>query len=280
MNHLELTFSEKRLFFPDREKKVALDFAEKWDELTKDELLYIIYLNFQEQMPMETKKTLLLKKLTKIKTGLFSMLNAVQIISIYDCLDVFFEEPKLTKNLLQQTTHRQGLTRKKLIGPGDCFGNLTVSEFISAEDHYFEYLTDGYEMSALNMLVATLWREPIKGLTVSSIKYNGDLREAFNSHHVAQRLKIVERMPDLWKVGMLYYYQGCRSLLSDLYEDLFEPGNDDGAQNADAWLEMLGHLPNDKFGTIDEIGPMNLLTVLYFTNLTIAKNKKLSKSVV
>lgn len=273
MHKLDLYYNRKSFFGSEVRKHVHLEPAESWDELTRDQLELIVSLHFNDELSEETKKTLLLQKLCGMDVGLFNALTYIQVISIYDFLDVFFEAPQLTVNLYPVLRKRMGWKRMKLIGPANAFGNLTVSEFIAAEDYYFDYLTEGYKEESLDGLIATLWRDPVPGLDTHSPEYGGDLRVPFNIHQVADRVDMIERLPSIWKMGMLYWYQGCRSLLTQLYDHLFASSGEKGEINSEVWLEMLKCLDNAKFGTIKEIGPMNLLTVFYFSNKIIAHQK-------
>jgi hypothetical protein len=64
---------------------------------------------------------------------------------------------------------------------------------------------------------------------------------------------------------VLLYYLGCRAGLEKAYHHVFD-GDEGNAKDPNPWLTLIGRLPNEKFGTLDQIGTRPLHTVLLFTN--------------
>lgn len=277
----QINYQKKRLFRKPKESVFHFECVENWDEINGKQLEVLTRLILTD-MTVGEQKTILFHSLSNIPKNLFVLFNEYQIMSLYDCVDPFFEDPELTNNLWPSFK----ILGKTYHGPGNMFGRMSVDEFIKAEDYYFDYLEETRKdfpdeeklENLINCLVATLWREKDGNKDRDSSDFNGDWRVSFNQHHIATRAVKLKRLPAYRKLGMLFYYQGCRNALVDLYEGIFdtEKGASESADR-ETWIKMLSHLPNDKFGTIDRIGPMNLLTVLYFCNLFILEAKKAKK---
>jgi len=280
MHKIEVKYLEQRMFRKPVDKTLRIESPETWDELTRIQVESVAKV-ISMDVPLETQKTILFSELSNIPMRVFSMLNEFQILSLYDCVDVFLGEPHLTKNHWPKV--------KGLVGPSDFFGNLIVDEFIEAEDYYFDYMEEARERypdrekmeSLLDLLIATLWREKDKMKDARSHNFTGDWRVPFSSYHVKNRAKKVEKISPAIRQAIFYYYEGSRRAMVDLNDALF--GESDGSKESadkETWIKMLGHLPNDKFGTLEKIGPKNLHTVFYFCNLFIqdAKEQKRSSS--
>lgn len=282
MHSGQIKYETRPRFGRPKEKVLTFECIEDWDELSKEQIEVLTRLILTEMHEYE-KKTILFHSLSTIPKKIFVLLNTIQLVNLCEVVDPFFEEPELTVNLWP--SFRLGCTT--YYGPSNFFGNLTVDEFIESEDYYFDYLEEMREPypddakmeELLNQLVATLWREKDKAKDPNGSDFNGDWRVAFNQHQVKARAKKLAKLPAYRKLGMLFYYQGCRTALVDLHTAIFNSseGNEESADR-ESWIKMIGHLPNDKFGTLDRIGPMNLQTTLYFCNLFILEAKKRKKS--
>lgn len=288
MHQIQILYSTKR----GKQKQLRLQMPEHWNELTPNQLLKVIDISLNITLNMEQKKTMLLQLLANIPMKLFSQLNAFQVISIYDALEVFLNEPKLTINPFPVV--RCGswwkLGAPVLIGPADDFGNLSFEEFIQADDHYFDYcqlikeggkIEQHYAMNAVNRLIATLWRPAQRGIKVRKDFTNnaGDVRVVYDSRESYDRVNDVLHLPDHVRLAMLYYYIGSRQQLEDIYPNAFDHGgvSTNAVPDRESWLKMMGQMPNDKFGTIPEIGPQNMMSVLFFLDHFISENKKVKQ---
>jgi hypothetical protein len=281
MNTLELIYDHKRLFFYKSKKHITLRMPSDWDELTTKQLLAVIEISLHPTLPLAEKKTMLLQKISGVSLRLFSQFTTIQIISIYDVVEVFLAEPQLSRNpypVLKLNKWKLCL-KGSLVGPADNLSNISFDEFLEAEDGYFDYCealkpkyTDSVAVAkALDHIIAALFRPKTKSKTTQG----GDMREAFEAHKVTNRQPMVEHVPQLCKLAILYYYQGSRNMLMEMYPHVFDTSSPEPVEpTRDSWLKMLAKLPNEKFGRISEIGIHNLHTVMYFTNEYIAGMKK------
>jgi hypothetical protein len=234
---------------------------EDWEELTRRQLLLVVSILFRAATPMAAQ-LLLLRTLARLPLPLWSRLTVFQLADHVRHVRFLTEPSRLTKQLLP----RLGPWWARLAGPGDWLAGLSVWEFANAETHLRTW-TSSQDPAALNKLVAVLYRPRrwLWWLRKFSPSYTGDPRQAFNSKTVAVRAGRVGRLPLVQRQAVLFYYLGCRASLENAYPYLFS-GDDANGQDANPWLTLIGKLPNDKFGDIEQIGQRPLHTVLLFTN--------------
>ncbi|WP_151087390.1 hypothetical protein [Hymenobacter baengnokdamensis] len=232
-----------------------------WNELTRVQLLLAASLLFRARNVVATQM-LLLRTLARLPRPLWRALTAFQIASHLRLVRWLTEPSRLTRQLLPQL----GPWWARLAGPGDWLAGVCVWEFANAETHLRTW-TSSQAPADLDKLVAVLYRPRrwFWWLHRFSPSYTGDPRQAFNSKTVAARAARVARVPLVQRQAVLLYYLGCRATLENAYPHLFS-GDEANGQDPNPWLTLIGKLPNDKFGDIEQIGQRPLHTVLLFTN--------------
>lgn len=240
---------------------VRRQLPENWRELTRRQLLAIVPLLFQPigAVPMQVQ---LLCLLLKLPVGLWFGLTDFQIADHLRLVRWLTEPSKLTRQLLPVL----GPWWARLVGPGDWLAGVSVWEFANAEAQLQKWVKAQGEAD-LNRLVAVLYRPRrwFWWLHRLSPSYTGDSRQVFNEKRVAARAERVAKLPLAHRHAVLLYYLGCRAQLEQNYHHVFD-GDEGNAKDPNPWLTLIGRLPNDKFGTLDQIGLRPLHTVLLFTN--------------
>ena len=232
-----------------------------WGELTRRQLLAVVPVLFRTADPVAAQVRLL-RLLLALPYSLWRGLTNFQVASHLYLVRWLTEPSRLTRQLLPVL----GPWYARLAGPGDWLAGVQVWEFANAEAALRKWVASQTETD-LNRLVAVLYR-PRRWLWLLqkfSPSYTGDARQVFNEKRVAARAGRVARLPLVERQAVLLYYLGCRAALENAYPHLFS-GDEGNGKDPNPWLTLIGRLPNDKFGTLDQIGQRPLHTVLLFTN--------------
>lgn len=233
-----------------------------WSELTRRQLLRLVPLLFRPATSEVEVHVLLLHQLLNLPYVLWRGLSNFQIADHLRLVRWLTAPSRLTKQLLPVL----GPCWARLAGPGDSLGGVQVWEFANAETQLRKWV-DTQGEDHLNRLVAVLYRPRrwFWWLRKLSPAYSGDNRQAFNEKSVATRSQRVARLPLAQRQAVLLYYLGCRAALEQSYTHVFD-GDEGNAKDPNPWLTLIGRLPNDKFGRLDQIAQRPLHTVLHFTN--------------
>ncbi|MGI4866114.1 MAG: hypothetical protein ACRYFZ_19475 [Janthinobacterium lividum] len=233
-----------------------------WSELTRRQLLHLVPLLFKPASSEVEVHVLLLHQLLGLPYVLWRGLSHFQIADLLRLVRWLTAPSRLTKQLLPVL----GPWYARLAGPGDWLGGVQVWEFANAETQLRKWVASQAEAD-LNRLVAVLYRPRrwFWWLLKFSPSYTGDARQVFNEKSVARRAQRVARLPLAHRQAVLLYYLGCRAQLEQAYPHLFS-GDEGNGKDPNPWLTLIGRLPNEKFGRLDQISVRPLHTVLHFTN--------------
>lgn len=149
----------------------------------------------------------------------------------------------------------------RLYGPGnfDCFrGN----EFAFADEMYFRYKQG--DISALDKMIAILYRKGKPGYKPDFFDTDGDRREPFNMHTVDLRLKDVESLCTAKKALIAMWYAGCRQEWTESFPHVFPKSLEgESEENSSAgWLNTLRGLSGGKFGDMEKTLRYNMYLIL------------------
>jgi hypothetical protein len=232
----------------------------KWGELTRRQLLEIVPILFRPLTPEGTQ--VLLLQLLRLPRKLWRQLTDFQVADQLRLVRWLTQPSRLTTQLLPTI----GPWYRPLVGPGDWLAGVSVWEFSNAE-HQLRKWTSSQANDDLDALVAVLYRPRrwFNWLRKLSPAYTGDARQVFNSKTVASRARRVAHVSLVQRQAVLVYYLGCRAELELAYPHLFS-GDEANGKDPNPWLTLIGRLPNDKFGDLEQISQRPLHTVLLFTN--------------
>ncbi|WP_187261329.1 hypothetical protein [Pontibacter beigongshangensis] len=248
MHHLTLKYQVKKKL-----QVVHQQVASTWNELTREQLLEIIRIQFSFK-PDHMQKLLLLKTLLQVKWAILHQFTGVQRLGLYPILE-FLEESTLTKQLLPALK----LEDLVLHGPADRFRNITFAEFIYA-DTLFGFFTKTGKEAYLNKLIACLYRPQRLDYNPKSPTYKGDIREDFNEHLIGERAQLVASIPQPDKYAILTWYRGCRKELELIYDKVFTQTNQQKAAEGD-WGDVLLSLSGEKFGHVEQTSQQRVHTI-------------------
>lgn len=290
MSHVECTY---------RGKKTQIDFAEGWNKLSREQLLWIaadwdeirdtlkkypagihywrtrllFMLAGYRKYNMFSRKCRALMSLLPSKkeakrngsTPEFSD-RYYYLTSLLDISNwVWTENVTLTKNLLP--TVKVG--GKTLHGPAyECSG-MVVKEFVFVDTLYAQWLKTRDE-ETLNEFIACLYR-PEGNVDLLSKDYTGDRRSVFNNLATDLWMPAVKKMDRATKIAITLFYQGCRVKWEKRYTHVFDASESSGGGQS-GWFSVLSELPADKFGTFSEREYMPIDTVFMELERMIINN--------
>lgn len=195
-----------------------------WHELTKQQLLAVA-----EILPAADPYT---RKIERLCALLHACAPKQQLVIDWE------DAEQITKFLFEEV----GLTVNKFPkigqwhGPADRLKNLSFAEFISADTACMNYV-ETQEPKHLNKLVAILYRKKRKGLKLDDPEFNGDVREAFNSHTVAFRMEKMRKISQREKLVVLFFFVGCKSHFAKRFPHIFKKGGDGNGNST--WMHAL-----------------------------------------
>ena len=161
----------------------------------------------------------------RLKNRSVVTLTALQVSDLISTLDFLFESNK--KNNIYLVSHRVNNPfpslkhrHKEYYGPDDRLTNLIFNEFMSCENHYFEFLKTKDDIH-LNKLLAVLFRKEMPDFLPHSLDYSGDRREPFNDHLVETNAKRLKAVSPVTKLAIFFFYQGCRNFIISTFTNVF-----------------------------------------------------------
>lgn len=186
-----------------------------------------------------------------------------------------FKENTLTKQLLPEI--------HGFFGPKSNFDNLTLEEYHCCEIFYTEIL-EGLSTSAIDKLIAVLYRKP-KSLFYDHDKDPaGDARKPFNEHEIDYWAKKISKWNPALKDAVLMWYDGCRQHLISLYSSVFTPSTEPSTDQLEV-RGMFGVIrqiaDGNKYGQFEQVKKLNIhIALLEMEQLLkeAAEADKLSKS--
>jgi hypothetical protein len=238
--------------------------AKTLNELTAPQLLSYCDLASQP-MSKSQLKIRLLRSVYRLPLLLQWSMSRVQLAQLTLELDEIMAKGGLTQQkipILKPAT----FWRKELwYAPGDSFTFMAMDEFIVAHAYYTAFLSTR-QNACLDFLVATLYRP-----TDHKDPF-GDRRETFNVDKISHRARLAAALPMAEKMAVLYYFAGCYEELTERYESVFSSGSREEAGGD--WVDLMRHLPNEKFGTLDEIEKMYVHVVFDLMERMMKDHKK------
>lgn len=137
------------------------------------------------------------------------------------------------------------------------FDNITLEEYADAEFCLSEYARTSSELW-LHRFLAVLYRP---GSEKQKLK-TGDARKPYNIHENDMYGRHLSRLSENEKCAILYWYYGCRNVLTEDYSFLFSKENQGKAEQGAGWVDVIHGMAGTKFGNIHETGKTLLKVIL------------------
>jgi len=176
-----------------------------------------------------------------------------------------FEANTLTEQLIPK--HRG------YYGPAKEFENLTIAEFHYCELCYARIVEENDE-SAIDELVACLYRKAKKNYD-KVLNSDGDIREAYNGNEVAHRVKKVKHWPMRVKLAILFFYDGCREAMKNVYDEVFAAGNNESAGGG--MFGVIRGIAGTKYGDFEKVEQLNVHTIFMEIEEILRENEEIKR---
>lgn len=250
---------------------VSLSYPSKWNELNRDQLIYISYL-FLKKPEKDDFKLKAVIKLSSIKilrknpavldktdyyyinvSGLgeilvpsemfFQISHTVDFLikDIYDDnkLQGYTYNAQLTKNIIKELS----INGSNYCGPEDCLYNTGFGQWFFADTYFCGYQKT-QKIIYLNKLIATLY-----------IKDG----EKFNTNTLHSREEIIDLLTLEEKFAIMLFYAGCRNFLIDKYPRVFSgSGSAENKSIERSFLDLVDTLSNGDITKSEKVKESNL----------------------
>lgn len=240
-----------------------------FNELSAKQLVAIIPL-VHEGGDHDLLKLKCLKALMNISKFKFFLMSPETKLALLPVIDWLFEQNTLTE---QKLPNYRGL-----YGPKKEFDNLIVKEFHHSEIYYDEFLQDDENSeAALNKLVAVLYRKP-KPFYSNKYDVDGDVRKPFNENLIDYYAGRIAKWPMAIKLVILFWYDGCRQHIKELYEPVFSGSKENHEPGAPGMFDCIREIARDgKYGDFDKVENLNIHTALFEMDKSIEEAEELKK---
>lgn len=276
---------------------------QKWNELTKDQFIYICSLFFQPG-EFHSKRFLLMAYLLGLKIKNMGRLRQTgeahafifnkktifiepdDLAGLLDATNFLFK--KTSKNNDPETYQVSSNLTVNLIpsfivnntefhGPADMLSNITYAEYIHTETNFFRY----YKHQApvfLDRLIAILYRPKSKSYNPKSIDYNGDIREPFNDFLTDDYAIQIKGLDPAIKSAILLFYEGCKWFIGKKFPLMHD--GDRGNVPDDIFMinmEIVNALADYDVTKVDKVRKQLLYDVLTTQESMIKRNKAMEE---
>lgn len=222
----------------------SVDAPTTWNELSKKQLIRIAILLFSNPENPYRFKISLLQIILGLKWHHFHIIGAERLIDLFPFIDFISNEINLTENKVTKLRIR-GI---RFFGPIGDFSTLTGDEWTEADEAYIEF-SQTQEESALNRMMAILFRERQKGMWPGHSQWMNDYRIEYSEGTVNNRITYMQRVPLPVKLAVLLWWKGCRREWEDVFERVFQ-AKGEGPESF-GWQETLLKLSGSEFGDLN-----------------------------
>ena len=240
------------------EKDFSFSIPQNWAELEPLQTAYILEtLSYSKADPFTLKTSIMVLVCGPKNFQTLCNMADEDRHTIYNLIDwVFTTRPPAINKFTSLK-----INKKTYIAPSNTLGNLCFGEWCFAYEFYsafHKYKSPEY----LNKLIATLYRQPLAGITPDSENYNGDLRTPFNENQIDNTAKGVQGIQENIKLTILTWFTSAmlevmekrphvfpKPLPKDESEETTEPNE----PNHRTWLTIFRELLGPKFGTSPEL---------------------------
>jgi len=221
-------------------------FPSKWNQLTKEQLLYVAHLLSQKFTKQE-----IVVMLTIYFSGLhvqqITKLNPLIFVELEHQYDFLFKEIKLTNNLLPTVK----VKFKKFHSPEPGLSNMTYEQFIIfSETYYSQYIKSG-DVQHLDLFIASLYTRK---------------KNVFDTDLVEKNAKELGKLSVAEKTAILFFYQGSRNYLGLKFPELFGGNKEGDAKKEYGFLGVIELLNKEDVSKNNTIRQTNIYEI--FTRLT------------
>ncbi len=250
--------------------------AATWDELSLAQLPRVVAILYGRYADAQQQRIEVLEVLLGVSRPLLLRLTSVQLLEIFWLTDFVLAEP-VARTRVVAPSLRPAWYRLAYHAPADELANVSFLEFAFA-DAYFVAYCQGQEAKWLDHLLGTLYRPQRPRYRPHAADYRGDRRADFNENLIERHAARLARLPQLTKLLVFAWYQGCRRALEQRYPHVFTPANQEQAKaHPDGWAFVLREMSGQAFGSFVETGRQPAGQVLAKMNDDLARAEELRR---
>lgn len=257
-----------------RRKVKTFRIPENYNELSREQLMKLSML-FLTEIPVDVAQMEALRILLKKSRIKFFLMPLDVKAGMLEHIEWVLRRNGLTRQFLP--TYRPiWAPWEKFYGPAGDWDNLTMAEWNACEVFY-EWMVNGKDNRAIDMLIAVLYRLPKSGYNTIR-DTDGDIRQPYNQHEVPYWAKKVGKWPMAVKMAILTWYDGCREYMVNTY-DVFETGTGDQEKKAPGMFELIRGLCGTRYGSFEEVEKMNVHKALREMELMKQEAEKINRQI-
>ena len=248
--------------------------AATWDELSPAQLPRVVAILYGHYPDANQQRVELLEVLLGVSRPLLLRLTSVQLVEVFWLTDFVLTEP-VARTRVVAPALRPAWFRPAYYAPADELGNVSFLEFAFA-DAYFVAYCQGQEGKWLDHLLGTLYRPQRARYRPHAADYGGDRRADFNENLIERYAARLAPLPQVTKLLVFAWYQGCRRALEQRYPHVFTPANQEQAKaHPDGWAFVLREMSGQAFGSFVETGRQSAGQVLSKMNDDLTRAEEL-----
>lgn len=236
------------------------EYATKWDELTKKELLDYsdALLHYKDDELCIT----ILHRFLKFPSEVFFSMQMHEIRDLFPTITYLFpNELSSIRLIIDEIQSRFRLCT--FYGPGLNFRNMTVGEFAFADSYLLKY-KQSKDVNDLNTLLAAIYRPASIAGAFRFFLKDADVRVMFNDRIAKRSAKRFRNIPEHIKKAAMFNFLSMRTYVVKTNPELFK--TDGESENIFGWAGVMYNLAGSELGTLKDIQQM-----LLFNALTIMK---------
>jgi len=217
----------------------------KWNELSREQLLYVAKL-----MNMELTQTefnvYLLRRFLELRNSEFFSITPGAMQELSETLSFIHKTKELNLQLLPEISVRKGLHRIKLYGPESAMVDTIFKQFFFYAQPSMDDFVKNKNEASLDLLIASLYTKT-KG--------------RFNPDDVEDIQKLVRKLNPKYKTAVLLFYMGCVDFFAYKFPILFSDKKKKQAhKTSDLYaLELTDQLNNNNLSNNQKVKESNLL---------------------
>lgn len=280
-----------------------------WNELTKNQLIRLAQLSFEQLSPSDFKTKLVIYildfEIVKFREQVVDgetcfyfrdkkhkaiyLFSATDIAFIANKLDFLFKvktektptgekelwllDTKLTKNIISNIR----VKLNTLYGPADGLSNILFQEWIHTETYYIDFCKTN-DFTLLDKLIAVLYRPEVGNFDNDDVQYTGDRRDSFNDFLIDKRAAIISQLPQSIKYSLFLFYTGCRNHIHQMFKEVFSGSVSGEEQNTfKNMMIIVNSLANNDVTKNEKIRKTYLYEVMFALQQICINNKKLEE---
>jgi hypothetical protein len=248
----------------------AFQMPSNWDELEPLQTAYILEtLSYSKADPYTLKMSVMVLVCGVKNFKTLTQIAEEDLYTIFNLVDWVFTTRPPAINKFPSIN----INKKTYVSASNTLGNMCFGEWCFAYEFYSAFHKHNDHVF-LHKLIATLYRQPLTGISTNSPDYNGDLRPPFNENQIEIVAKGVSAIQENIQHTILTWFTSAildimekrphvfpKTIPPDPNEEEDQP-QPEPEQSHRTWLTIFRELLGPKFGTETQLKYTNAIFVL------------------